>query len=104
MKRLWAGEEAFGGRLGFTPFQVPHPPIEFGAQSLGATLRAARLGDGVLFGPQVGWEDVRRLANAYRSARTESGWVGASRCLMVGRTKEDAATRARHYLEKTFAM
>src|SRR5207249_2554375 len=50
MKRLWSGEEAYGGRMGFTPFQVPHPPIEFGAQSLAATMRAARLGDGVLFG------------------------------------------------------
>ena len=104
MKRLWAGEEAYGGRMGFAPFQVPHPPIEFGAQSLGATLRAARLGDGVLFGPQVAWADVRRLGKAYRSARAAHGWVGASRCLMVGRTKEDAAMRARQYLEKTFAM
>ena len=104
MKRLWAGEEAFGARMGFAPFQRPHPPIEFGAQSLGATLRAARLGDGVLFGPQVAWADVRRLANAYRDARVTPGWVGASRCLMVGRSKEDAAMRARQYLEKTFAM
>jgi alkanesulfonate monooxygenase SsuD/methylene tetrahydromethanopterin reductase-like flavin-dependent oxidoreductase (luciferase family) len=104
MKRLWSGQDAYGGRMGFAPFQVPHPPIEFGAQSLGATLRAARLGDGVLFGPQVGWADVRRLADAYRTARAAPGWVGASRCLMVGRNKEDAAQRARHYLEKTFAM
>jgi alkanesulfonate monooxygenase SsuD/methylene tetrahydromethanopterin reductase-like flavin-dependent oxidoreductase (luciferase family) len=104
MKRLWSGQEAYGGRMGFAPFQVPHPPIEFGAQSLGASLRAARLGDGVLFGPQVAWEDVRRLANAYRSACAAPGWVGASRCMMVGRTKEDAAMRARQYLEKTFAM
>jgi alkanesulfonate monooxygenase SsuD/methylene tetrahydromethanopterin reductase-like flavin-dependent oxidoreductase (luciferase family) len=104
MKRLWSGVEAHGGRMGFTPFQVPHPPIEFGAQSLAATLRAARLGDGVLFGPQVAWADVARLADAYRAARVTPGWVGASRCLMVGRSKEDAALRARQYLEKTFAM
>ncbi len=104
MKRLWSGEEASGGRMGFTPFQVPHPPIEFGAQSLAATMRAARLGDGVLFGPQVAWADVAQLADAYRAARVTPGWVGASRCLMVGRSKEDAAMRARQYLEKTFAM
>ena len=38
-------------RLGFTPYQTPHPPLEMGAQSDGATRRAARLTDGVFFGP-----------------------------------------------------
>jgi alkanesulfonate monooxygenase SsuD/methylene tetrahydromethanopterin reductase-like flavin-dependent oxidoreductase (luciferase family) len=104
MKRLWQGEAAHGARMGFLPFQRPHPPIEFGAQSEGAARRAARLGDGVFFGPQVAWDDVRRLANVYRSCLTGAGVVGASRCLMVGRDREDAARRARQYLEKTFAM
>ena len=49
MKRLWSGEEVtFGGtytrvtagRMGFPPFQRPHPPLEMGAQSDGATRRA----------------------------------------------------------------
>ena len=72
--------------------------------------RVARLvGDGVMFGPQVSWADVERLARIYRAARAGSGragpgTVGASRCLMVGRSKEDAAARARQYLERTFAM
>ena len=44
MKRLWAGEEVTfagkyitltGARLGFGPYQQPHPPIELGAQSRG---------------------------------------------------------------------
>jgi alkanesulfonate monooxygenase SsuD/methylene tetrahydromethanopterin reductase-like flavin-dependent oxidoreductase (luciferase family) len=118
MRRLWRGEEVtFTGRtthlerarLGLLPYQRPHPPIEFGAQSEGATRRAARLGDGVMFGPQVGWRDVGRLARVYRAARAESGNAGpgqvlASRCLMVGTSKEDAAARARRYLERTFAM
>jgi alkanesulfonate monooxygenase SsuD/methylene tetrahydromethanopterin reductase-like flavin-dependent oxidoreductase (luciferase family) len=104
MKRLWAGEEVHGARMGFAPLQKPHPPIEFGAQSEGATRRAARLGDGVFFGPQVAWTDVRRLAAVYRDCTTGPGVVGASRCLMVGRDREDAARRARQYLEKTFAM
>jgi alkanesulfonate monooxygenase SsuD/methylene tetrahydromethanopterin reductase-like flavin-dependent oxidoreductase (luciferase family) len=117
MKRLWSGEEVtFEGRfarvqaarMGLLPLQKPHPPIEFGAQSLGATQRAARLGDGVFFGPQVAWKDVRRLASAYCAACTALGRpvgsLGASRSLMVGRSKEDAADRARQYLEKTFAM
>src|SRR5262247_2628559 len=56
MKRLWAGEEVTfegdftkvtAGRLGFTPYQKPHPPLEMGAQSVGATRRAARITDGV---------------------------------------------------------
>src|SRR5947209_11201153 len=41
MKRLWAGEEVTfsgtytkltKGRMGFAPYQKPHPPIEMGAQ------------------------------------------------------------------------
>jgi alkanesulfonate monooxygenase SsuD/methylene tetrahydromethanopterin reductase-like flavin-dependent oxidoreductase (luciferase family) len=103
MKRLWSGEEVFGARMGFLPYQRPHPPIEFGAQSEGATRRAARLGDAVFFGPQVAWADVRRLAGVYRE-ETSGGIVGASRCLMVGRNRDDAARRAQLYLEKTFAM
>src|SRR5213592_5242563 len=74
MKRLWRGDEVTldgdytkltGARLGFTPYQRPHPPIEMGAQSVGATRRAARLADAVFFGPQVSWADVARLAAVY---------------------------------------
>ncbi len=118
MKRLWAGEEVTfegkyvkvtKGRMGFTPYQKPHPPIEVGAQSEGATKRAARITDGVFFGPQVSWQDVRRLAGVYRQARREAGHgeigiLGASRSLMVGKSKEDAVQTARQYLEKTFYM
>ena len=104
MKQLWSGEEVFGARMGFLPYQQPHPPIEFGAQSEGATRRAARLGDAVFFGPQVAWADVRRLAGVYRQTTSGGGVVGASRCLMVGRDRDDAARRAQQYLEKTFAM
>jgi len=118
MKRLWAGEEVTfegkyakvtKGRMGFTPYQKPHPPIEVGAQSEGATKRAARITDGVFFGPQVSWQDVGRLAGVYRQARQEAGHaelgiLGASRSLMVGKSKEDAAETARQYLEKTFSM
>jgi alkanesulfonate monooxygenase SsuD/methylene tetrahydromethanopterin reductase-like flavin-dependent oxidoreductase (luciferase family) len=104
MKRLWSGEEVDGARMGFPPLQRPYPPIEFGSQSEGATKRAARLGDAVFFGPQVAWSDVRRLADVYRDSATVRGTVGASRCLMVGRDREDATRRARQYLEKTFAM
>jgi alkanesulfonate monooxygenase SsuD/methylene tetrahydromethanopterin reductase-like flavin-dependent oxidoreductase (luciferase family) len=118
MKRLWSGEEVtFAGRyvkltkarMGFTPYQKPHPPIEMGAQSAGATKRAARITDGVFFGPQVAWTDIQGLAELYRQTRREAGHgavgiLGASRSLMVGKSKEDAAQTARQYLEKTFHM
>ncbi len=116
MKRLWTGDEVtYSGtyvtlnqaRLGFGPYQQPHPPIEFGAQSPGAVRRAARLGDGIFLGPQVAWRDIRELVTIYQDARQQSGnpdpgMLGASRCLIVGRDKEDAAAKAQSYLEKTF--
>lgn len=118
MKRLWSGQEVTvrgrytrvtAGRMGFVPYQAPHPPIEMGAQSDGATRRAARLTDGVFFGPQVAWRDVGTLAGVFREARAEAGAptpgsVGASRSLIVGASKEAAAAAARQYLERTFTM
>jgi alkanesulfonate monooxygenase SsuD/methylene tetrahydromethanopterin reductase-like flavin-dependent oxidoreductase (luciferase family) len=118
MKRLWRGETVTfkgrytrveGGRMGFTPCQQPHPPLEMGAQSEGATRRAARLTDGVFFGPQLGWDDVGRFAAAFREERAAAGlptpgFVGASRSLIVGTSKATAAATARAYLEKTFTM
>src|SRR6266704_3592082 len=95
MKRLWAGDEVSfagsytrvtAGRMGFRPYQEPHPPLEMGAQSVGATRRAARLTDGVFFGHQISWDSVAKLA------------------LIVGANRQAAATAARAYLEKTFAM
>ena len=112
MKELWSGDTVSfdghyahaHGRMGFTPLQKPHPPIEMAAQSRGATERAARLADAVFFGPQVAWRDIASLAAVYRRARSTHGRVYASRCLMVGTSKEDAASRARQYLERTFRM
>jgi alkanesulfonate monooxygenase SsuD/methylene tetrahydromethanopterin reductase-like flavin-dependent oxidoreductase (luciferase family) len=118
MKQLWSGDEVTfegtytrvtAGRMGFLPYQRPHPPLEMGAQSVGATRRAARLTDGVMFGPQVAWRDVARLAGVFREARAEgaeasAGSVGASRSLIVGPDKETAAAAARVYLERTFRM
>src|SRR3989454_6609806 len=67
MKRLWRGEDVTfegtyskltGARMGFTPCQRPHPPLDMAARSTGATRRAARLVGAAFFGPQVSWADV----------------------------------------------
>jgi len=118
MKQLWRGEEVTvdgryttltAARMGFTPHQAPHPPLEMGAQSVGATRRAARLVDAVFFGPQVAWTDVAELVGVYRDARVAEGprtpgRALASRSLIVGPSKEAARAAARAYLERTFAM
>lgn len=117
IKRLWAGEDVTfegryarvtAGRMGFRPCQEPHPPLEMGAQSIGATRRAARLTDGVLFGPQLNWDAVGKLAKIFRETREEAGLppgtAGASRALIVGADREAAAASARAYLDKTFTM
>ena len=116
MKRLWRGDEVTydgaytkltAARLGFRPRQLPHPPLEMGAQSVGATRRAARLVDAVFFGPQVAWADVGRLVGVYREARAQEATPGraiASRSLIVGASKEAARAAAQAYLERTFAM
>jgi alkanesulfonate monooxygenase SsuD/methylene tetrahydromethanopterin reductase-like flavin-dependent oxidoreductase (luciferase family) len=117
MKQLWSGEEVtFAGRythvtklrMGLTPVQQPHPPIVMGCQSERATARAARLTDGVFFGPQVGWADIGKLLDVYRRARAEAGhlspgMLGASRALLLGKDQADAARIGRAYLERTFA-
>ncbi len=118
MKRLWSGEQVtfegayirvIDGRMGYTPFQKPHPFLEMGAQSVGATRRAAQLTDGVFFGPQVAWRDLAMLASVFREARVEAGLASrgtivASRSLIVGRSREAAAAAAREFLAKTFTQ
>jgi alkanesulfonate monooxygenase SsuD/methylene tetrahydromethanopterin reductase-like flavin-dependent oxidoreductase (luciferase family) len=79
-----------------------------GCQSERATARAARLTDGVFFGPQVNWTDIGNLVATYRQARIDAGLsalgvLGASRALLLGRDQEDAARVGRTYLERTFA-
>jgi alkanesulfonate monooxygenase SsuD/methylene tetrahydromethanopterin reductase-like flavin-dependent oxidoreductase (luciferase family) len=117
MKQLWSGDEVtFAGRyarvtklrMGLTPVQKPHPPIVMGCQSERATARAARLTDGVFFGPQVDWADIGKLLDVYRHARAQAGHpspgvLGASRALLLGKDQADAARIGRAYLERTFA-
>ena len=80
MKRLWRGERwtspgatctCSRGGWASRRTRQPHPPLEMGAQSEGATRRAARLTDGVFFGPQLGWADVARFACVFRDERAD---------------------------------
>jgi alkanesulfonate monooxygenase SsuD/methylene tetrahydromethanopterin reductase-like flavin-dependent oxidoreductase (luciferase family) len=90
MKRLWSGEEiTFEGRytrltrarMGFTCFQQPHPPLEMGAQSDGATRRAARITDGVFFGPRSrgatsrSWPPCSATSGRSRPALAPATWA-----------------------------
>jgi alkanesulfonate monooxygenase SsuD/methylene tetrahydromethanopterin reductase-like flavin-dependent oxidoreductase (luciferase family) len=109
MRRLWTGEEVTHSgpyfrvtkaRMGFTPVQQPHPPIVMAAQSPGAAARAGRLGDGIFFGPQIAWQDARRLIDVYREARAAAGKsgdgiIGSSRSIMLGKDRESAVRDAR---------
>src|SRR5439155_1631614 len=92
-----------------TVWPQPLPMLARLAPETGSMRRAARLTDGVFFGPQVAWRDVGKLSSVFREARAETGAatpgsVGASRSLIVGTSKEAAVAAAREYLEKTFAM
>jgi len=118
MKRLWSGEEVTHAgryfrvtkaRMGFTPVQQPHPPIVLAAQSPRAAARAGRLGDGIFFGPQVAWKDIKALIDVYREARRSAGRsgdgiIGSSRSLMLARDRAGALAEAKAYMERTFAM
>src|SRR5207249_3535789 len=59
-------------------------------------------------GPQMAWDPEAKLATVFREARQgdhqSPGTIGASRALIVGPSRQAAATAARAYLEKTFAM
>src|SRR5207247_5295801 len=77
MKRLWRGEDVTfegtyskltGARMGFTPCQRPHPPLEMGAQSTGATRRAARRVDAVVLGAQGWWAGAGGVAGGVGDA------------------------------------
>ena len=118
MKRLWSGEEVtFEGALhpasrargwASRPTRLPHPPLEMGAQSVGATRRAARLVDAVFFGPQVAWADIGRLVGVYREARAERTRAGHRDRLAQPhrrrRARRRRTPRRARYLERTFTM
>ncbi|HKT02516.1 MAG TPA: LLM class flavin-dependent oxidoreductase [Rugosimonospora sp.] len=117
MKELWGGKPVqFEGRwwrvphgqLGFAPYQEPHPPIVLAAQSAGATRRAARIAQGVFYGPQASLGEIEPLIALYRQATAEHGRepgiIGAGRAIMIADSRADALRGARDYAEATMKM
>lgn len=109
---LWSGEEVdhagrrwqVRGRPGFVSFQRPRPPIVLAAQSVAAARRAARIADGVFFGPQIRLGDIASLAAVYREACAEAGRpagsIGAGRALFLADDRASAISSGREYLSR----
>lgn len=104
MTRLWSGQEVTfhgkhyrvtKGRMGFTPFQKPRPPIWVASHSHVAAARAARIADVCIISPGVGWDDFRALSKTYReefhkTQRSGKPSIAASRYLVLGKDPPSA--------------
>lgn len=117
MEKLWTGEEIdFEGRywtvhnaqMGFLPVQQPHPPIWIACQSDGAVRRSARIADACYLAPQVGFDDVGSLIEAYHDERAmngvDKGRVAISRGVAFGRDKATAIAEATTAAESSYRM
>ncbi|MEU4227794.1 LLM class flavin-dependent oxidoreductase [Nonomuraea sp. NPDC026600] len=117
MKALWSGRpvefegrwwNVQGGQMGYSPYRQPHPPIVLAAQSIGATKRAARIAEGVFYGPQASFGEIEPLIELYRRTAEEHerqpGIIGAGRAIMIADSREAALRSAHAYAEKTMKM
>jgi alkanesulfonate monooxygenase SsuD/methylene tetrahydromethanopterin reductase-like flavin-dependent oxidoreductase (luciferase family) len=117
MKKLWSGEEinhegrfwtVHKAQMGFLPVQQPHPPIWIACQSDGAVRRSARIADACYLAPQVGFEDLITLINAYREERAKSeqsaGRVTISRGVAFGKNRAVAIAEAQAAAESSYRM
>jgi probable F420-dependent oxidoreductase len=117
MKRLWSGDEVdyegrywkiHGAKMGFLPYQQPHPPIWIACQSGGAVRRAARIADAAYLAPQVGFDDLRQLIGAYRDERAarglDQGKVTISRGVAFANDKETAVREAMEAAQSSYRM
>ena len=117
MKRLWTGEEVsfegrywsvHEGRMGFRPYQDPHPPIWMAGQSEGAVKRAARIADSCYLGPQVGFDDLKSLLKLYHDERETSGrgrgGVAISRGVSLAASHEAAIAEAQAAAASSYKM
>lgn len=104
MKKVWAGAAVHHEGVHFRvsglqpilrPVQRPHPPLMGSAQSHGAAVRAGRLLDGIVVGPQVAFRDMARLVQICREERDKQGRdgpgiLGAWRTIIAGRDRATA--------------
>lgn len=107
MKRFWTGEEVqhegrywsvHGTRMSLRPYQQPHPPLWIAAHSHSAAVRAGRLGDGLIIGPQVSHQDVQALVQTFRHTWQHDHpepptRVGAWRPIVIGANPQEAIER-----------
>ncbi|HJM89115.1 MAG TPA: LLM class flavin-dependent oxidoreductase [Dehalococcoidia bacterium] len=116
IEQLWTGERVsshgrwwnIDGEMGFTPYRKPHPPILLAAQSEAATRRAARIADGVFFGPHATFDDLSQLVGTYRDTLVDEGRqpgiIGAGRAVFVGASRDEAIQLARESVQKSVSM
>lgn len=117
IKKLWTGEpvdhhgrwwHVADGQMGYRPYREPHPPIVIAAQAEAPSRRAARIADGVFYGPQAPWHGMQKLISIYTGAAAEygrePGIIGAGRSIMMADSREAAVRSAREYAEQTMAM
>ncbi|MBI2985542.1 MAG: LLM class flavin-dependent oxidoreductase [Deltaproteobacteria bacterium] len=112
IKKLWTEEDfTFEGKfwqlkkasLWPKPFQKPHPPIWFGANSPAALQRAVRLGAGFLGAGSSSTADFRTQAQIVRQALAEAKkepadfMIGKRVYLAVDKDRERAARRLKEW-------
>ena len=103
MRKFWSGEPVYhkgryysvsGTQLDLLPVQKPHPPLWGSAHSTGAAARAGRTLDGIVVGPQVGFNGLGNLLDTFRGEwykvhSEEPTMVGAWRSIIVGNDLKD---------------
>ena len=117
MRRLWTGEEVtYEGRywtvrearMGFTPLQQPHPPIWIACQSDGAVRRSARIADACYIAPQVGFDDLGTLIDAYHDESAVTGQtkgrVTISRGVAYAKDRATATAEAQEAAASSYRM
>ena len=116
IRRLWTEEFVSHQGTHFTledascalkPLQRPHPPIWIGANADVAIERAARIGDTWFVNPHNRMDTIARQTELYRRALEAAGKpfpdeFPLMREVFVAPTREEAAARARPYLEKKY--
>jgi alkanesulfonate monooxygenase SsuD/methylene tetrahydromethanopterin reductase-like flavin-dependent oxidoreductase (luciferase family) len=116
IKRLWTQDHVtFTGKafhikdvtVDPKPLQKPRPAIWIAANSDAAVERAAKIGDGWMIGPHSAIDELARQARLCRKSWTVAGKAGEPeipiiRETFVGRTRKEAAEKARPCLEQLY--